>query len=122
MNREIRMVFADQDVLDEFFDAAVAVSPIGARNGVAYNVNVCRLLKKLTDEDFTNEMPRTDSFTSVAKEGMSVTLVTSNESVHLPTLHKFVDYMCDYYQFYNVKSSFNGKLYKTDTCSLDEED
>lgn len=112
MNRQVAFFVKDDEILEELFGAAAAVSPMG-RNNVAYSVNVCRFMKELTGEDFTNEMPRGDTFTSVSMEGNRVTFVTSAESVHLPTIHKLIDYMMDWYEDYDVRAEFEGRLFRT---------
>lgn len=112
MNRQVTFIFSDTELSEELFDAAAAVSPMG-RSNVAYSVNVCRFMKKLTYENFTNEMPKADTFTSVSKEGNRVTFVTSAESVHLPTIHKLIDYMMDWYEDYDVRAEFEGRMFRT---------
>lgn len=113
MNRQVAFIVKDNEILEELFGAVMSVAPMGSNGAMAHCVNVCRFMKELTGEDFTNEMPRGDTFTSVIKVGSRVAFVTSGESVHLPTIHKLIDYMMDWYEDYDVRAEFEGRLFRT---------
>ena len=110
MKREIKVYTNDLEVKGEVFGTAERVSPIGGK-GVAYSVNVCRYLKALVGEDFVNEIVRTDGFTSVVNECGCVCFVADDASIGLPTIHKFMDYLLQYYEDYDFKIEFGGKVY-----------
>ena len=112
MNRELKVRVSDIDIKSEIFKTAEKVAPSGGK-GAVYGVNVCRYLKEMTEgeEDFTNEVPKGDAFTSVVNTAGSIDFVTSAESVHLPTLHKFIDYLLQWYQDFDISIEFGGRVY-----------
>lgn len=120
MNRQVAFIVKDDEILEELFGAVMSVAPMSSNGAMAHCVNVCRFMKELTGEDFTNEMPRGDTFTSVIKVGSRVTFVTSGEGVHLPTIHKLIDYLMDWYAGFNVRAEFEGKVFRTDMAIEDD--